>query len=353
MAKPKHVVVIRLSAMGDVAMVVPVLQTLTASYPTLKITVVSRAFLKPLFTDIPNVSFFSADVKGRHKGLLGLYRLFKELKGLQVEALADLHNVLRSKILRFFFGFTHVKKAVIDKGRAEKKALTRSKNKVFKALKKTPQRYADVFESLGYPVDLNRHKFPEKEKPTKKVSAFLQDIQAGFNKDILIGIAPFAQHRSKMYPLDLMKKVITTLAKSPHLKMLFFGGSAQEKEQIEKLIKDIPNTFNVIGVLNFADEINLIAQLKLMLSMDSGNAHLAAIKNVKTITLWGVTHPFSGFIPFKHSLNDCLLPDLDKYPKLPNSVYGNKIIAGYEDCMRSIPHEMVVKKILDNLKFKL
>jgi len=349
MAKPKHVVVIRLSAIGDVAMIVPVLQTLTATYPQLKITFVSRAFLKPLFVNIPNVSFFTANVKGKHKGIFGLYKLFRELKNLQVDAIADLHNVLRSKILRFFFGFTDIKKAVINKGRAEKKALTRRKNKIFKALKSTPQRYADVFESLGYPIDLETHTFQKKEKPTKKVNAFLQGIQADLNKDKLIGIAPFAQHNSKVYPLDLMKKVITTLAKSPHLKILFFGGSIQEKEQVEILIKGIPNTFNVIGVLNFADEINLIAQLRLMLSMDSGNAHLAAIKNVKTITLWGATHPFAGFIPFKHTLNDCLLPDLEKYPKLPSSIYGNKIITGYENCMRSILPKTVVKTVLKNL----
>jgi len=349
MAKPKHVLVIRLSAIGDVAMIVPVLQTLTATYPQLKITFVSRAFLKPLFVGIPNVSFFTADVKGKHKGFFGLYKLFKELYILKFDDLADLHNVLRSKIIRFFFGFTSVKIAKIDKGRSEKKALSRAKNKILKPLKSTPQRYADVFESLGYPIDLEKYVFPKKEMATKNVSAFLKGIQTDLTKDKLIGIAPFAQYNAKMYPLDLMKEVVTILAKTPYLKILFFGGGAQEKSQIETLIKDIPNTFNVIGVLNFADEINLIAQLNLMLSMDSGNAHLAAIKNVKTITLWGATHPFAGFTPFKHTLNDCLLPDLEKYPKLPSSIYGNKTIAGYENCMRSISPKTVVKTVLKNL----
>lgn len=350
MAKPEHLAVIRLSAMGDVAMMAPVLQVLTATYPALKITFISRPFLKPLFADIKNVRFFAVDLKDKHKGVLGLYKLYKELSTLDITAFADVHNVLRSKILRFYFGFTKIKTAKIDKGRAEKKALTRAQNKIFKSLKSTPERYADVFRNLGFPIDLNTHTFPDKEKSSKSIIAFLQNIQIDLNKDTLIGIAPFAQHTSKMYPLDLMKKVIQRLAKEPSVKMLFFGGGVKEKEQIDALIKDIPNTFNIIGVLNFEEELNLISQLKLMLSMDSGNAHLSAIKNVKTITLWGATHPFTGFAPFKHTLNDCLVPDLEKYPKLPSSIYGNKIIEGYEDCMRSISPQKVVEAVLKNIK---
>jgi len=350
MVKPAHLVVIRLSAMGDVAMMVPVLQVLTSTYPDLKITFVSRPFLKPLFKDIENITFFAVDLKNRHKGILGLYKLFKELKSLNITAVADVHNVLRSKILRFFFGFTRIKIAKIDKGRAEKKALTRTENKIFKPLKSTPVRYADVFKNLGYPIDLANHAFPKKEKPNKKVKAFLEKSGCDLKTDTLIGVAPFAQYASKMYPLDLMKEVILSLAKEPSIKILFFGGGDTEKEQIDVLIKDIPNTFNVIRVLNFADELNLIAQLKLMLSMDSGNAHLAAIKNVKTITLWGATHPFAGFTPFKHTLNDCLVPDLRKYPKLPSSIYGNKVIKGYENCMRSISPQKVTETVLKNIK---
>jgi len=350
MAKPKHLVVIRLSAMGDVAMTVPILQVLTATYPELKITFVSRPFLKPLFANIKNVDFFAVDLKGKHKGIFGLYKLFKELKALNISSFADVHNVLRSKILRFFFGFTTIKTATIDKGRAEKKALTRAENKIFKALKSTPQRYADVFKTLGYTIDLANHIFPNKEKPNKNVKVFLEKAGCDLKKDILLGIAPFAQYTSKMYPPDLMKKVFLSLPKKPNVKIFVFGGGGKEKEQVDELIKDTPNAFNVIGVLNFEEELNLISQLKLMLSMDSGNAHLAAIKNVKTITLWGATHPFAGFTPFKHPLSDCLVPDLDKYPKLPSSIYGNKVVEGYEDCMRSISPQRVIEIVLKNIK---
>ena len=124
MSKPKHILVIRLSAMGDVAMTVPVLRALVLQYPEVKITVVSRPFFQPFFDGIPNVSFFAFDEKERHKGFLGLLRLFQDLRTLPIDAFADLHNVLRSQVIRKLFALSGKKVAAVNKGRAGKKELT-------------------------------------------------------------------------------------------------------------------------------------------------------------------------------------------------------------------------------------
>src|SRR5690606_10994259 len=154
MKNAAHILVIRLSALGDVAMTVPVLRKLSETYPALKFTVLTRKFFAPIFEDLPNVEVFEADVKGRHKGLPGLKRLAGELRAKNIDAVADLHNVLRSTILKTFFQLYKIPVKQIDKGRAEKKALTRKEKKVFKQLKTTHQRYADVFAALGYPIEL-------------------------------------------------------------------------------------------------------------------------------------------------------------------------------------------------------
>src|SRR6478752_7291185 len=145
-----HIAVMRLSAMGDVAMTVPVLRALVSQNPGVKVTVVSRPFFKPFFDNIPNVSFYAFDEKQQHKGFLGLIRLFRELKALKVDAFADLHNVLRSKIVRKLFALSGTKMAFVDKARDEKKALTRLENKVFKALTPITERHAKVFRQLGF-----------------------------------------------------------------------------------------------------------------------------------------------------------------------------------------------------------
>jgi ADP-heptose:LPS heptosyltransferase len=334
MPNPKHILIIRFSAMGDVAMTVPVLRALVEQYPNVKITVVTRAFFKPFFEGIQNVEVYEAELKGKHKGVLGLYKLSKELKALKFNVVADLHNVLRSKILKvFFFG----KKVIqIDKGRAEKKALI--SGKLFQQLKTTHQRYAEVFEKLGYTIDLSKPSFPQKAELNAKLKGFITDS----NKKI-IGIAPFAAHKSKMYPLDKMEDVIAELSKN--FNVVLFGGGKKEVEILDSIEAKYNTVNSVAGKLSFDEELKLISNLDLMLSMDSGNGHLAAMFGVKVITIWGVTHPFAGFMPFNQPDDYALLANRKAYPLIPTSIYGNKFPEGYENAAESISVETIVLKV--------
>ena len=158
--KPKHIAIMRLSAMGDVAMTVPVIRALIQQNPEIQVTIITRPFFKPFFEDIKNCSFFEFDAKKRHKGFLGLLRLFADLKKLKIDVFADLHNVLRSKIISLFFALSGTKTATVNKARAEKKALTRAKNKIFKPLTPIVERHAEVFKKLGLKIDLSNPIFP-------------------------------------------------------------------------------------------------------------------------------------------------------------------------------------------------
>ena len=330
----------RLSAMGDVAMTIPVLRAFVRQYPTVKLTVISRPFFKPLFDGIPNVSFFDFDEKERHKGFLGLLRLFRDLKELQIDAFADLHNVLRSQIIRNLFALSGKKIAAVDKGRKEKKELTRAENKVFRPLPTMFERHAKVFEELGYTLDLSSPNFPKKAALNQEIVSII-----GTNYQKLIGIAPFAQYDSKVYPLDLMQKVIDQLAENNSHTILLFGGGNKEIEILNSLAANKENVIVIAGKIKFQQELQLISNLDVMLSMDSGNAHIAAMLGVNIITLWGATHPFAGFSPFNQPLENALVSDRNLFPKLPTSVYGNKKVAGYDDAMRTILPETVVLKI--------
>ncbi|WP_406844859.1 glycosyltransferase family 9 protein [Flavobacterium soyae] len=338
----------RLSAMGDVAMTVPILRAFVKQYPTVKLTVISRPFFKPFFDGIPNLEFFAFDEKERHKGFTGLLRLFNDVKKLKIDAFADLHNVLRSKVVSLLFALSGKKRATVDKGREGKKELTRAENKIFKQLPTMFERHAKVFEELGFPVDLSSRNVGI-EFPKKAVfGAEITDL-VGENYQKLIGIAPFAQYDSKVYPLDLMKEVITKLAENKDYTILLFGGGKKEIEILNSLSEPFKNVINVAGKIKFQQELKLISNLDVMLSMDSGNAHIAAMLGVKVITLWGATHPYAGFLPFNQSLENALTSDRNQYPKLPTSVYGNKVVEGYEDAMRTISPDEVVSKIKNQL----
>ena len=321
-------------------MTVPVLRAFVQQYPDVNITVVSRPFFKPFFEGIPNISFFAFDEKQRHKGFLGLLRLFQDLKVLNIDAFADLHNVLRSKVVRTLFALSGKKTAFVDKARAEKKALTRAEDKVFKPLTTMFERHAKVFEELGFTVDLSNPTFPKKAILDSELIQLI-----GENNQKLIGIAPFAQYDSKVYPLDLMQEVINQLAENSTYKILLFGGGKKEVELLNSLSKGKENVIVVAGKIKFQQELQLISNLDLMLSMDSGNAHIAAMLGVKVITLWGATHPFAGFSPFNQPMGNALVSDSNLFPKLPTSVYGNKMVEGYEDAMRTIAVEKIVSSV--------
>lgn len=333
MSNPKHILVIRLSAMGDVAMTVPVIRALSTQYPELKITVLTKEHFSPFFRDLKNVNAFHADVNQKHKGLKGLYMLSNELKQFKFDAVADLHDVLRSNILKRLL---LVKPFVqIDKGRAEKKALISGES--FRQLKTTHQRYADVFEQLGFKIELSKPSFP---KPV----LLKQNLQKLFNKNNkVIGIAPFAAYRSKMYPLELMQVVINELVKE--YQVLLFGGGEKEILQLEKMVSRFQNVTSLAGKFTLDEELDIISNLDIMLSMDSGNGHIAAMLGIKVISVWGVTHPFAGFLPFNQSKSSCLLADRTKFPKIPTSVYGNKHPKDYETAIETISPNDIVSKI--------
>jgi len=322
----------RLSAMGDVAMTVPVLRAFAKQYPDVKITVVSRPFFKPFFDDIPNLSFFEFDEQ-KYKGFFGLIKLFNDLKPLQVDAFADLHDVLRSKVIRTLFALSGKKTASVDKGRQGKKEL------IFKQLPTMFERHAEVLKQFGFPIDLSNPSFPPKQNLDSETTNL-----TGTKTQNWIGIAPFAQYDSKVYPLDLLRKVIDELSKNTNYKIFLFG-SKKEIETLDSLSKGSENVINIAGKIKFRQELQLISNLDIMLSMDSGNAHIAAMLGIKVITLWGATHPFTGFLPFNQTMGTVLVSDREKFPKLPTSVYGNKKVEGYEDAMRTIAPEMVVSKI--------
>jgi ADP-heptose:LPS heptosyltransferase len=329
----QNILVIRLSAMGDVAIMVPVLETLLRQNRNVKVTVLTKKYYKPFFSHLTKVTVYPVDTKGKHKGFLGLYQLYKSLKKEKFTAIADIHNVLRSNVLKLFFLGKNFYQ--IDKGRDEKKKLISKQN--FVQLKTSSERYADVFRRIGFTIDLSNPVFPKK----KEIPTSITDLLPSSETNRLIGIAPFAAHKSKMYPLEKMKIVVEQLSKNNTI--LLFGGKSDV--DLLKTLQINKNILLVAGKLNFADELAIISNLACMLSMDSGNAHLAAMMGKKVITIWGVTHPFAGFTPFNQPKDYALLPNTQKYPLVPTSIYGNKYPEGYENAASSILPDTIIKKV--------
>ena len=330
--------ILRFSSLGDVAMTNPVIRCLEKKYPNNKFIYVTRPKFKPLFEEFKNVEIFELDLKKRHKGFLGVLRLFIDLIKLRPSRVADLHSVLRTNILSFLFRIFFIKVSVIDKKRKDRKALTRKRNKIFKPLTPVHFLYQEVFNKLGFTIDLTKdHIFP----PSKALDFKTYDVQIDSRK--LVGIAPFAKHAGKMYPLDLMQKIVSYIQEK-HIVFLF-GFGKFEMDTINRWSKVFKNVNSCDFLNGFENEISLISNLDLMISMDSANGHIASIYNVPVITIWGLTHPYTGFTTFNSDTENQFCVDREKFPLVPNSIYGNKMIKGYENSMRTISFQDVLARV--------
>lgn len=314
----------RFSAFGDVAMTVPVMTEFLEQNPDVQIVFVTRKNFSDLFEGVPNLIFKGVNIDD-YKGIFGLRKLAKELiTEFNPHYIADLHDVIRTKILNRIFSRKNYRVAVISKGKDEKEHLTDIWNLEKKPLKKTTERYADVFRDLGFSIELS-HQY-------RTVS--LQKNGIGF--------APFAQHEGKMLPLEKSFELAKHL--SEKYRIYFFGGGKHEVETLDKWVSQIPNAENVAGKLSLKEELSKIAGLEMMISMDSANMHLASLVGTRCISVWGSTHPYAGFLGYGQSENDVVhIKDLTCRPC---SVFGDKkCYRGDWACLHEINIQQVIDKI--------
>lgn len=305
-------------------MTMPVFREFLEQNPNVEIVMVTRNNFEALFADLPRVIFKGIDLDD-YKGFLGIRRLAKELLNeFKPNYIADLHDVIRSKILDKIYVRKGLKVFKINKGKEEKEELTDVWNLQKVQLKKTVERYADVFREMGFKVELS-HK-----------------LRPICNEKSGIGFAPFAQHKGKMLPLEKSFELVKILAQKHTI--YFFGGGKNETETLENWEKKIPNTKSLAGKLNLSEELNRISQLEVMISMDSANMHLASIVGTRCVSIWGSTHPYAGFLGFGQSENDVV--QINDLTCRPCSVFGDK------ECYRgdwACLEEINVQKIIDKI----
>lgn len=342
--KTEHILIIRFSALGDIAMMVPVVYSLAKQYPHLRITVLSRPFARPLFEELAsNVGFMEADVSNEYRGVKGLNALYRRLMAKNFTAIADLHNIIRSKYLRLRFNLGRHKVAHVNKHHGEKRRLTNQNNKQLRQLTTAFQNYADVFAELGYPVKLEFTSI----FPQEGGNLHLLPPQVGEHKGFQqwIGVAPFAAHRNKVYPLDKMEEVIQTIIqRHPSCRIFLFGGGGKEKEVIDGWQQKYEACTNASALLRSIDkELILMSHLDVLVSMDSANMHLASLVNTPVVSVWGATHPYAGFLGWKQDPAHIVQVDL---PCRPCSIYGRKACAR-EDlaCMHEIQPVNIINKV--------
>ena len=289
----KRVLIIRFSALGDVAMINPVVRMAAEQNPEMEFTVLSQQRMEDLFGGMPkNVIFHGVDLKKEplRKIVAGLGRF---------DLVADLHDVWRSRYIRIAMKLKGARVRTIRKGRLARFGLIHHIRT--QALKHMTVRYAEVLQRLGLTIS---------------------DIKKAVHKETGegVGIAPFAAHKGKIYPLERMEKVVRLLCKSGE-RVVLFGGGEKEQEILVTWAKKYKGVESVAGKYRLAEEMEIMRGLRVMVSMDSANMHLASLVGTRVVSIWGATHPKAGFLGFGQSEGDCVQRDLKCRPC---SIYGNK-----------------------------
>ncbi len=331
--QPQHLLVIRLSAMGDVAMVPHSLRALRVNYPDLKVTVLTKELFTPLFEGL-NVEILNIDTKHEHSGLVGLNRLASQIAEMGVDCVADMHSVLRTRMLTSLLALRGIKSRRIHKGRITKWLhLDGGCNKVTKPLTHTVNRYCGTLRKLGFKVDAPL-------PATKRKRENPLPYEKGGER--WIGIAPFSVHEGKRYPLHLVSQVVEMLSER-YDRVFIHSGGGEELLFAQKMEQNHKNVVAVFSLTKLKGEIDLISMLDCIISMDSFAMHVASLTATPVVSIWGATHPMLGFHGYGYDKDGEIQLDLKCRPC---STYGNKRCR-FNDyhCLYQITPQMVVERV--------
>lgn len=327
-----HLLVMRNSAMGDVAMLPHALRALRTAYPALRITVATQPMFRPFFFGL-EVEFLDVDTRGAQHSLRGMWRLAAEARRRGVDAVADVHGVLRSKAFRFAMRLHGIPVAHIRKGRCEKQSVIRRGGDRSEPLRHTVLRYCDVFRELGFriadpvPAAHAEHTNPLGEK-----------------QGVWIGFAPFSAHKGKTYPEPLARELIRMLAER-YDRIFIHSGGKKEAAFAQEMECMHPNVTALWGKVRFAAEIDLIAHLDCVVTMDSLVMHLASLVATPVVSVWGATHPALGFLGYGADPRGVLQAEM---ACRPCSVYGAKLCRyGDYRCLWAVTPQMIAQRVAE------
>jgi ADP-heptose:LPS heptosyltransferase len=348
----RKILVVRFSALGDAALLVPVVRSLVHTYQDVEVTVVTRPKFAPLFYDIERVVVFPADVDYTYTGIFGMRELFRALiKKADYEVLIDCHDHIRTMILRTLFKFWGTPVVVLDKGRKEKKMFARKSNKVVAPLRHTIIRYRQAFEKAGFSFNLVDPPYFSLNDSLRTVASEFLAKNNLVKKEKWIGIAPFAMHASKIWPLENYQALIENILSKTPAKFFLFGGGSKEVKYFESLQQKFPEQCVIIaGQLKLRQEVVIMQQLDVMVCVDSANMHLASLSGVPVVSVWGGTHPDVGFSPFMAGADSIVQISREELPCRPCSVYGRETcyVGGFP-CLTRITAEILAQKVITKL----
>ncbi|MCR5050433.1 MAG: glycosyltransferase family 9 protein [Paludibacteraceae bacterium] len=286
--------IIRFSTLGNVAMTVPVLASLSRRYPDDKFVVAGKKELNAMFAHMGNVFFHEVN---NHLDWRGVIRLWRELRD-SVDSVIDLQFVRRTRILDLLMLLSGKQVTHVHYGRIHKFLITWF-GICKKQLPSEFDRYRDACRRAGLETDTDFDAIPIKTEAAEVIKQ-----KFGTKEGRWIGLAPFAKSKSNMLPYSVTKEVIQELTANQDTRIFLFGAGRVECEMLRQWATVFPRTVSIAGSLLLEEELELMRQLDLMICMDSANQHLSSLVGLRAVSVWCATHPIIGFMGWKQDPKD-------------------------------------------------
>lgn len=303
--KLMKILVVRFSSIGDIVLTTPVVRCLKTQIDNAEVHYVTKAQYQSILQDNPYIDklFFLKE---------SLTDLVQGLKKEKYDVVIDLHNNLRTRILKWKLG---VRSHSFDKLNVEKWLMVNFKINHLPD-KHIVDRYLETTKSLGIKNDALGLDYFIPEKDEVPLDWLPQSHRSGF-----VAYAIGGQHETKKLPLERMIE----LCKKINKPIVLLGGK-EDFENGEKICQAMGATvFNSCGKLNLNQSASVVKKASLVFSHDTGLMHIAAAFKKEVYSIWGNTIPAFGMYPYRtkfHSLENnslncrpCSKIGFDKCPK--------------------------------------
>ena len=205
-------------------------------------------------------------------------------------------------------------------------------------------RYQILTRAVFPTCNLSKPKLPETKYLFPKIIKLI-----GQTKKYKIAISPCGSLPWKRFYMDFLKRIMLQINNSYDSTFFIFGNSEQEKKYVFDLIRILPN----MDIRNFVEQTSilelkeLLSNMDMLLTVDTGICHIAATTNVPIISIYGTSLPeCTGAI----SSNAVSMCSYRKCSPCAFETATKNFICNEPLCMQDITSEMVVEKIKEILK---
>ncbi len=296
---PNKTLVLRLSSIGDIILSSPLLRVLRKSVGNnARVDFVVRKEYAELVQYSHHLSIVREyDIETGYKGL---QELAKQLRAEKYDLVVDIHDSIRTKLLRVACNANDV--VVMDKRKFERWLLVNLKRNAYDDNLTVAERYIETVEKYGIKNDDKGLEIFIPDSTLFEISGKMGKLRLNqFEK--VIGVCPGSKHFTKRWQKEKFAEVAARAAKNFNAKILLFGGE-DEKEDCEFVREEVARRVSEKSATNFAGEFSLLesaAALEfcdVVVTNDSGLMHLAAAKQKKIVAIFGSTVKEFGFAPY-------------------------------------------------------